>query len=169
MTKDERGPDRPDTVGGPQEAGTASDPAPAGAAEARPTFARRHWGKLALLTLIGVPLMGMVLWAAVSLSYTYSTGTRTGYVQKLSRKGWLCKTWEGELAMATAPGVPPQIFEFSVRNDSLARALSRDMGRGRISVEYDEHRGVPTSCFGETPHYVVSYQVVSEGGSPTFP
>jgi hypothetical protein len=135
----------------------------------RAGFARRHWGKLTLFSLIGVPLLGMSIWAAAALSYTYSSGTRTGYVQKLSRKGWLCKTWEGELAMATAPGVPPQIFSFSIRNDSVAQALSQDMGSGRVSLEYDEHRGVPTSCFGETPHFVVSYRLIKDGGSPTFP
>jgi hypothetical protein len=90
-------------------------------------------------------------------------------VQKLSRKGWLCKTWEGELAMATAPGVPPQIFEFTVRDDSVARALTEDMGRGRVSLQYDEHRGVPTTCFGETSHFVVSYRMISDSGPPTFP
>lgn len=151
--------------GGPEPQATPETPPPT----PRAGFARRHWGKLTLLALIGVPLAGMGLWAVVALSYTYSSGTRTGYVQKLSNKGWLCKTWEGELAMATAPGVPPQIFEFSIRNDSLAEALSQDMGRGRVSLEYDEHRGVPTSCFGETPHFVVAYRLVTDGGPPTFP
>lgn len=139
------------------------------AAAPRRSLLRRHWGKLTLLALIALPILGMTIWAGAALSYTYSSGTRTGYVQKLSRKGWLCKTWEGELAMATAPGVPPQIFAFSIRNDSVAKALSTDMGMGRVSLAYDEHRGVPTNCFGETPHFVTSYRMVTEGGSPTFP
>ncbi len=132
-------------------------------------FARRHWGKLTLLAVVGMPLVAMGLWAAVALSFTYSTGTRTGYVQKLSKKGWLCKTWEGELAMATAPGVSPQIFTFTIRQDSLALALSADMGKGRVAVQYDEHRGVPTSCFGDTPYFVRSYHLVADDGRPPLP
>jgi hypothetical protein len=156
-----------DDRGTPDPADAALQPVPR--TGPTPGFARRHWGKLTLLAIIGLPVIGMALWAAVALSYTYSSGTRTGYLQKLSRKGWLCKTWEGELAMATAPGVPPQIFVFSIREDSVARALSQEMGKGRVLLEYDEHRGVPTSCFGETSHFVVSYRLVTEGGSATFP
>ncbi len=141
----------------------------AAATSATSGFARRHWGKLILLTLIGLPIVVLSAWTAIALGYSYSEGTRTGYVQKLSRKGWVCKTWEGELAMATAPGVSPQIFTFSIRDDSLARALTQDMGRGRVAVEYDEHRGIPTSCFGDTPYFVVSYRVVSDAGATPLP
>jgi len=122
-----------------------------------------------LLTLIGVPTVVLTLWTAIALSYSYSEGTRTGYVQKLSKKGWVCKTWEGELAMATAPGVSPQIFTFTIRADSLARALTQDMGQGRVAVTYDEHRGLPTSCFGDTPYFVVGYRVVGEAGPTPLP
>ena len=131
----------------------------------RPGFARRHWGKLTLLVLLGLPILGFVTWSSIALSYTYSTGFRTGYLQKLSRKGWVCKTWEGELAMATAPGVSPQIFVYSIRNDSVARALEADMGKGRVVLDYSEHRGVPTSCFGDTPYFVTGYRQVQEGGA----
>lgn len=135
-----------------------STPSPTPAAEAtpappRPGVWRRHWGKFTILTLVLVPLTGMVLWVAATLSYTYSEGTRTGYVQKLSRKGWLCKTWEGELAMTTVPGTAPQIFSFSVRSDSVAHEIERIEG-SQVTLNYKEHRGVPTSCFGETPYFV---------------
>lgn len=135
----------------------------------RPSFARRNWGKLTLLVLLGLPVLGVTAWSLIALSYTYSTGTRTGYVQKLSRKGWLCKTWEGELAMATAPGVSPQIFTFTIRDDSTARALTMDMGKGRVAVEYSEHRGVPTSCFGDTPYFVTAYRIVTDDGQAPLP
>lgn len=152
----------------PDETAAPEAPPPAPPPPPR-SFARRHWGKLTLLGLILVPLLGMSIWAGIALSYSYSQGTRTGYVQKLSRKGWLCKTWEGELAMATAPGVSPQIFAFTVRSDSLARALTADMGKGLVSLTYDEHRGVPTSCFGETPYFVVAYTTVGGSGRPPLP
>lgn len=132
-------------------------PSPAPAFEAplapRASFWRRHWGKLTLTTVVLVPLLGMLLWVGVTLGFTYSEGTRTGFVQKLSSKGWLCKTWEGELAMSTQPGTAPRIFNFSVRSDSVAHEIEKIEG-SQVTLFYKEHRGVPTSCFGETQYYV---------------
>jgi hypothetical protein len=134
-----------------------SSPPPAPAADPpsppRPSLLRRHWGKLTVLTIVLVPVIGMLLWVGVTMTYTYSEGSRTGYVQKLSNKGWLCKTWEGELAMTTVPGTAPQIFSFSVRSDSVAQEIEKIAG-SQVSLYYKEHRGVPTSCFGETPYFV---------------
>ena len=123
------------------------------ASTSRPGFGRRHWGKLILLAVVLVPLVGMSLWVVATLGYAYSEGSRTGFVQKFSHKGWLCKTWEGELAMSTQPGTAPQIFNFSVRSDSVAREIEKIEGH-QVTLYYREHRGVPTSCFGETQYYV---------------
>ena len=120
---------------------------------------RRRWGSFALLIVLLVPALIFGAWSWVTLNYSYSKGERAGYVQKLSQKGWLCKTWEGELAMANLPGTMPQIFLFSVRNDSIARALEKNVGR-RVSISYDQHRGVPTSCFAETEYYVTNVRQV---------
>jgi len=110
---------------------------------------------VALVLILFVPALIFGAWAWVTLSYSYSKGLRAGYVQKLSRKGWLCKTWEGELAMVNLPGAMPEIFHFSVRNDSIARVLEKNVGK-RVSVFYEEHRGVPTSCFAETRYYITN-------------
>lgn len=135
----------------------------AAAADAPPPpragFLRRHWGKVTILLLVLIPLAGMSAWVGVTLNVTYSDGIRTGFVQKLSRKGWVCKSWEGELAMTTQPGTAPQIFHFSVRNDSIARAVEAVAG-SQVTLHYREHRGVPTSCFGETAYFVDSVKVV---------
>jgi hypothetical protein len=97
------------------------------------------------------------LWTWFTLSYTYSSGDRAGYVQKLSRKGWICKTWEGELAMVNLPGAMPQIFTFTVRDDTVARRIDADMGK-RVRLRYEQHVGVPTSCFGDTEFFIVDVQ-----------
>ena len=123
-------------------------------------FARRNWGKLTLLTLFLVPCLVVTIWASAALSYTYSSGQRVGFVQKFSHKGWICKTWEGELAIVNMPGALSQIFTFSVRSDSVAKAVSDAMAKGRVELEYAEHRGVPTSCFGETNYYVTGVKSV---------
>lgn len=123
------------------------------------SWRRRHWRMLALLFVLIVPAAIFAAWAEFTLNYTYSAGERAGYVQKLSHKGWVCKTWEGELAQANLPGTMPQIFKFSVRNDSIAHVLEGVMGK-QVSVSYAEHRGVPTTCFGETNYYITNVHMV---------
>ncbi len=113
---------------------------------------------LAVIVLL-VPLVIFSLWTWVTLGYSYSRGERGGFVQKLSKKGWLCKTWEGELAMANLPGTMPEIFRFTVRNDSIAGEIEKDVGK-RVSLSYDQHRGIPTSCFGETEYFVTAVRAV---------
>lgn len=121
----------------------------------------RRWVWRILAVLVLGPLLVIGLWIAITLNYTFSTGDRAGYVQKFSRKGWVCKTWEGELAMVNIPGTMPEIFRFSVRDDAVARQIEQDMGR-RVSLTYEQHRGVPTSCFGDTEYFVTSVRSVSE-------
>ncbi len=129
----------------------------------KPSSSRRtrRWGLIALLVVLLVPALVFGTWAWVTLNYSYSKGERAGYVQKLSKKGWLCKTWEGELAMANLPGTMPEIFRFSVRNDSIARLLEKNVGR-RVSISYEQHRGVPSSCFAETQYYVTNVRLVDK-------
>ena len=87
------------------------------------------------------------------LSWSYSTGDRAGWVQKISHKGWLCKTWEGELALVSMPGAPVEKFNFTVYDDAVAADINRHMGK-RVSLHYEQKVGLPTSCFGETRYYV---------------
>ena len=123
-------------------------------------FARRNWGKLTLLALVVVPALMFTIWAGAALEYSYSSGLRVGFVQKFSSKGWVCKTWEGELAMVNMPGALSQIFVFSVRSDSVARAINDAMAKGRLELQYEEHRGVPTRCFGETTYFVTGVRSI---------
>ena len=118
-----------------------------------PAKKKRNKLLIVLLTLLIVPAVIIALWIWVTLGYTYAMGERAGYVQKISKKGWICKTWEGELAMANLPGTMPQIFTFSVRNDSIAHVLEQNAGK-QVSLTYEQHRGIPTSCFGETEYFV---------------
>ncbi len=112
-----------------------------------------------------VLLVGFVLLFAgytwVVLSWSYSVGERAGYVQKLSKKGWFCKTWEGELALVTMPGTVGEKFFFSVRNEAIAEQINKSIGR-RVSLDYEEHVGVPSSCFGETGHYVTGVKTIQD-------
>jgi len=124
----------------------------------KPSWKRRHWRKITGLMIVLVPIAIFALWAGIALGYTYSTGERAGYAQKLSRRGWLCKTWEGELAMVNLPGSMPEIFKFSVRNDSIAKVIEDNLGK-RVSLSYQQHKGVPTSCFGETEYYVTNVRI----------
>lgn len=118
----------------------------------------RRWILIAVLVLVVLPVAGLALWTWAALNYSYSSGERAGYVQKISRKGWVCKTWEGELAMTTQPGAVPQIFPFSVRDDATAQKISKAAGQ-RVTLSYEQHVGLPTDCFGETDYFVTGVQV----------
>jgi len=122
-------------------------------------FARRHWLKIMIATILLGPALIFTIWAGATLSYTYSSGERAGFVQKLSHKGWICKTWEGELALVNMPGALSEMFRFTVRSDSLAQEINKAMTRGRVVLYYEQHRGVPSSCFGETEYFVKRVQI----------
>jgi hypothetical protein len=114
---------------------------------------RRLW--LLLLGLVTIPLLLFTLYVGVALRWSYSDGERAGVLQKFSRRGWLCKTYEGELAMSVVPGVAPTIWEFSVRDETVVPKLSAALGR-RVVLHYAQHPGLPTSCFGYTDYFVDS-------------
>ena len=126
-------------------------------ASSTPRRRRRRWPWI-LLGVLLAPVLLLAAWTAIALSYTYSeAGHRAGYIQKLSHKGWICKTWEGELAMVNVPGAAQERFPFTVRSDSLAAVMSKMMG-SRVSITYEQHKGVPTSCFGETEYFVTGVE-----------
>ena len=115
-----------------------------------------------LLWIVGiflVPVIGFILYIWLALSWSFSQGERVGYIQKLSKSGWVCKTWEGEMAMVTMPGAIPDKFLFSIRDDSVAERINKSAGK-KVSIGYEQHRGVPTSCFGETQYYVTDVREV---------
>lgn len=105
-------------------------------------------------------------WTWLTLSWSYADGERAGYVQKLSRKGWLCKTWEGEIAMVTMPGAIPEKFEFSVRDDAVAQKINALAGK-RVVLHYRQHKFVPTTCFAETEYFIHDVREVLETQTPS--
>ena len=112
-----------------------------------------------LLGLLIIPLVLFTLYVGLAFSWSYSEGERAGILQKFSRRGWVCKTYEGELAMSIVPGVTPTIWEFSVRDEAVVPRLSAALGR-RVVLHYAEHPGIPTTCFGHTAYFVDSVTVM---------
>lgn len=112
-----------------------------------------------LLIILPIILVGLYTWA--SLTWVYSSGERAGYVQKLSQKGWICKTYEGELVLVSMPGTQAEKFEFTVRDDVVAKKINETVGK-RVRLIYEEHKGVPTTCFGETSYYVHDVQLLDK-------
>jgi len=126
--------------------------------EAVPRRGLRRKTKLILLGLLLTPLVLLALYTWTSLTYTYSEGQRAGILQKFSAVGWVCKTYEGTLAMTSVAGVMPEYWEFSVRDDAVAQQLREAIGRP-VALHFKEHRGIPTDCFGETDYFVDSVTV----------
>ncbi len=115
------------------------------------------------MILVGLVVVAALVagYFAIVLAWNYSTGERAGWVQKFSKKGWLCKTWEGELALVTMPGPMQEKFLFTVRDDAIAEQINHSMGK-RVSLHYEEKVGLPTTCFGETRHYVTGIKAVED-------
>jgi hypothetical protein len=127
-----------------------------------PRKRRRRWPWIVAGVLVVFPALVYAAWAAITLNFTYANdGQRAGYLQKLSRKGWICKTWEGELAMVNIPGAAQERFPFTVRSDSIAQIMSKMVG-ARVAITYEQHKGVPGSCFGDTEYYVTHVQAAAQ-------
>jgi hypothetical protein len=113
------------------------------------------------LFFLGVFFSFVALYFYGSMTWNFATGERAGWVQKFSKKGWICKTWEGEMAMVTMPGAVPEKFTFTVWDDDVAQQVNGHVGK-RVSLHYEEKVGLPTSCFGETRHYVTRVTLVDD-------
>jgi hypothetical protein len=113
----------------------------------------KKWGiRVVAIGVLGT-VIGFALYTVASLNFAYSKGERVGFVQKLSKKGWVCKTNEGELAMVNMAGQSAEMFYFTVRDDALVKTIESFAGH-RVSIEYEEHKGIPSTCFGDTPYFV---------------
>jgi hypothetical protein len=108
--------------------------------------------KIIILAII-LPITLFALYTWATITWVYSSGERAGYVQKLSQKGWLCKTYEGELILVSMPGTQAEKFFFTAKNDTVAKKLNETIGK-RVRLMYEEHVGIPTTCFGETSYFV---------------
>lgn len=115
--------------------------------------------KLIIAAVVVVPIVVFALYTWSALSWSYSQGERAGYVQKFSKKGWICKTWEGELAMVNIPGSLTEKFQFTVRDDKIADYINASLGK-RVALSYEQHVGIPTTCFGDTQYFVTAVRVV---------
>lgn len=120
----------------------------------------RKW-KLIIFGIVLAPILVFVLYTWSALNWNYAEGERAGFVQKFSKKGWLCKTWEGELAMVSMPGTNPEKFYFTVDDDAVAQHINGSLGR-RVSLTYQQHMGIPTTCFGETEYFVIAVKVLPQ-------
>ena len=108
---------------------------------------------IVLLSALAAAVALFALYTWFTLTWSYSEGERAGYLQKFSKKGWICKTWEGEILLSSMPGAIPERFAFSVRDDQIAKDLMAATGK-RVVLTYAQHKGVPSSCFGETEHFI---------------
>jgi len=126
-----------------------------------PGFVRNHKLATVLTIVVVVPIVAVTVYTLAALHYTYSSGERAGFLQKVSKKGWICKTWEGEIQLSAIPGSMPEKFVFTVRSDSIAAVLNKLNGQ-RVVVDYQQHKGIPTSCFGETEYFVTGARAVGQ-------
>jgi hypothetical protein len=112
---------------------------------------------LTILLVSAIALFSLYVYMA--LNWSYSSGERAGFLQKVSHKGWICKTWEGELSLVAMPGSAPEKFLFTVRDEAVAQKVSAAAGK-RVTLNYEQHKGLPSSCFGDTEYFVVDVKEI---------
>jgi hypothetical protein len=123
-----------------------------------------------LLILVLLIVVGSGLWTWLTLAWAYAEGERAGVLQKFVRRGWICKTQEGEIALYygggqyMGAGTSPQLWDFSVRDKSVAADLTRAVGH-RVQLHYTEHPGIPTACFAET-RFLVDKVTITDNEAP---
>ena len=130
------------------------------------TFSQKIFSLAWKAGLAIVLLLALYTWFV--LNWSYAEGERAGYLDKLSIKGWVCKTWEGELAMVNLPGTAPERFFFTVRDDAVAEKVNSMLGN-RVSLTYEQHVGIPTSCFGDTSYFVTDVRLVEDTPNTKLP
>lgn len=96
--------------------------------------------KLLIYSLIGAVLAGglYMLWC----NWTYSEGTRTGILVKISKKGYIFKTCEGQLNLGGFNSESGEAFigntwSFSVNEDYLHPKLEQLEGK-KVMIRYKE-------------------------------
>jgi hypothetical protein len=124
-----------------------------------PSVIRRHVVTTVVAIVIILPAAVFTIWTEAALHFSYSRGERAGFLQKISQRGWLCKTWEGELQLSAIPGSAPEKFLFTTRNDSVATVLNQMNGQ-HVVLNYEQHKGLPGSCYGETEYFVTGARAV---------
>jgi hypothetical protein len=126
-----------------------------------------RWLAMLLILVAG----GAAFWTWLTLNWAYAEGERAGVLQKFVRRGWVCKTREGEIALYygggqyLGPGTSAQLWDFSVRDADAVAALTKAVGH-RVQLHYTEHPGIPTSCFGETRYFVDKVTVTDSEPAP---
>jgi hypothetical protein len=121
------------------------------------TFADRFARFVLYVVVLGVVGFALYTWAA--LNYTYSEGERVGFARKLSNKGWVCKTWEGEISITNSVGAQESVFSFTVRDEAVVQKFRALEGK-QVTVLYKERVGIPTSCFGDTPYHAFDVRAI---------
>ena len=119
--------------------------------------ATKVFKSLTILLVSAIALFSLYVYMA--LNWSYSSGERAGFLQKVSHKGWICKTWEGELSLVAMPGSAPEKFLFTVRDEAVAQKVSAAAGK-RVTLNYEQHKGLPSSCFGDTEYFVVDVKEI---------
>lgn len=110
-----------------------------------------------LLAIIG---LGVYLWVC---NWTYSEGTRAGTLIKMSYKGVLLKTYEGQLNLGGfqtngQDGVVGNIWEFSVWSDDIYKELQNFEGK-RVKLHYrQKFKAMPWQ--GKTDYFIFKVESI---------
>lgn len=103
---------------------------------------------------LGAGIVGSFIpWAAVQ----YSDGERTGLVNKISHKGLICQTWEGQMLVGNGNNVDPEEYFFTVKDDAVVKQVQD--AQGKIATLHYKQYALSSNCWGDTSYEVVGVTV----------
>ena len=123
---------------------------------------KTFWQKLKKMGIVILLLLilGSIGVGTVATFGCYSSGKRAGSVQKFSKKGYVFKTWEGELLLREFGTQQSTVWTFSVQDESVAHELESSISKGeKVMLHYcQNYYKFPWQ--GETEYFVDKVSVV---------
>ena len=96
---------------------------------------------------IGIALVAaFAVWFVIKFYYVFGSGVKAGELNLFVYKGYVFKTYEGRLIQAgyssksNNSGVQSNEFNFSVKDENVARQLERSAGKF-VELHYKEYLG----------------------------
>ena len=106
--------------------------------------------------LIGASMLTAVL-GMTACGENYSNGDRSGIVTKLSQKGLIFKSWEGEMLVAlpeeVAGTTEPEKFAFNVSQEAVDKVKAAMASGKRVTLVYRQWAIAPITV--EHEHVIV--------------
>lgn len=113
--------------------------------------------KIILIILLILVVLGI---AVTQAHITYSEGSRSGYIKKFSKNGYIIKTYEGDLVQQINGVLTADSFHFTVKDDKIVQDITRALNNNeRVEVKYKQQLYLFQALHGDTQYFVTEVKL----------